>query len=104
MPGNPDSMERMAKEIKESLDRISNDGNISRNNNTIRFDAGAIGVWLCVTCCLVILVAVLCGGMAAYAFMGDVKQDIRALQDGEKAVRAYINTGLIKPKEKKDER
>lgn len=78
--------------------------NSGNNTSSIQVHAGGFGVWICVICCAVMVTALACGGVAAYAVMGDLKQDVRSLKDGEKAIRAYINTGLLQPKEVEDER
>lgn len=98
------------KELIEALHRFSDRSekllNMNSGNNTssIQVHAGGVGVWICVICCAVMVTALSCGGVAAYAVMGDLKQDVRSLKDGEKAIRAYINTGLLQPKEVEDER
>lgn len=54
-------MENDLQQVKESLIRMANDGNLSRNSNNINLNAGGVGVWLCVCMCLMMMVAVVIG-------------------------------------------
>lgn len=58
-------------------------------------------VWICVTCCLVILAALGVAVPLISSAHNEVKADIRALEDDNDSVRAYINTGILKPKTEK---
>lgn len=60
-------------------------------------------VWICVTCCLVILAAMAVAVPLIGSAHNEVKADIRALEDDNDAVRAYINTGILKPKTEKQD-
>lgn len=96
-------LERQMDQLNEKLGGIEDRRSASQNGvSTITINAGGVGVWICVLCCVVMLTAIACGSVAAYAVMGDLKQDVRSLKDGEKAIRAYIKTGLLKPKEAED--
>lgn len=60
-------------------------------------------VWICVTCCLVILAALAVAVPLISSAHNEVKADIRALEDDNDSVRAYINTGILKPKTEKQD-
>ena len=96
-------LERQMMQLDERIKAMDTGRTTAQSGaSTITVNAGGVGVWICVICCAVMVTALACGGVAAYAVMGDLKQDVRSLRDGEKAIRAYINTGLLKPKEAED--
>lgn len=96
-------LERQMMQLDERIMSMDTRRNTVQSGvSTITVNAGGIGVWICVVCCAVMVTALACGGVAAHAVIGDLKQDVRSLKDGEKAIRAYINTGLLKPKEVED--
>ena len=90
-----------------ALDRFSHkaDQLLSHGNNSfskVEINAGGIGVWISVTCCLVMISCLGMGGFWLNYALSIHDDQIMQLQNGEKAVRAYITTGRLKPEEKKD--
>ena len=93
-------MDTSAARLLEELGNL-----LPRNDNTakIEVNAGSIGVWIAATACIVMaamLAIAVPVGVGAYIAL---KADVRELDDSDDAIRAYINTGILKPKpEKKD--
>lgn len=94
-------------ELAASLDRFSRkaDELLASNNNAtnITVSAGGFGVWLSVTCAAVMLAAMMIAvPIAAFAYL-NAQNEIRVLRDSDNAIRAYINTGILKPREETDD-
>lgn len=75
------------------------------SNAQITVDAGGVGVWLCAMFCAVMLVALVMGGLWVHSVTLSHKLELQELRAGEKAIRAYINTGRMPAasEEKEDE-
>lgn len=69
----------------------------NESSSTITFNAGGAGVWIAITCCLVmaaVLAIAVPVGVGAYL---DTQAQIRQLENTDNAIRAYINTGKMPP-------
>lgn len=88
---------RLERGISELRDTLVSMRHNSGAASTITINAGGIGIWLAVTCCCVMLAAMAVGGLWAVTSLADHRAAIQELRDGERAVRAYINTGILKP-------
>lgn len=95
-------IEADATGIKATLERMERDRSM-KNTTTIRIEGGGVGTWIAVTCCAVMLaVAVILVPIGAAAYI-ELRGQIRALDDSDNAIRAYINTGILKPKPERDD-
>lgn len=89
------SAARLLQELGNLLPRQENTAKIEVN-------AGSIGVWIAATACIVMaamLAIAVPVGVGAYLAL---KADVRELDDSDDAIRAYINTGILKPKPEKE--
>ncbi|SDX52538.1 hypothetical protein [Lysobacter enzymogenes] len=92
----------LAREFRVGMERLEvalsrlDRGNGS--NATINVNAGGIGVWLAATCCLAMLAAGFVGGLWMVSDRAEIRSQLRERRDGENAIRAYINTGVLKPR------
>lgn len=86
--------------ILESVDRMAATRSEPANSvGNINLHAGGAGVWIATTCCAVMMAVALIGApILAVAYL-DMRAEIRALKDTDNAIRAYINTGALKPAE-----
>lgn len=91
-----------AETIRESVARMGGDTNTNRNTNIV--NGGAVGVWIAVTCCLVMLVAF----MALGSRVTDLRADMHAERGSRErmdnwtaqevtAIRSYITNGRLQP-------
>lgn len=87
-------LERSISDLRDTLGAMRPNSGVA---STITINAGGIGIWLAVTCCCVMLAAMAVGGLWAVTSLADHRAAIQELRDGERAVRAYINTGILKP-------
>jgi hypothetical protein len=68
----------------------------------INVNAGGMGLWIACSCCAVMLAVVFIGGLWMVSDRAEARAQIRELRDGQNAIRAYINTGILKPQNDKD--
>lgn len=83
----------------DRLDHMERSG----NNAQITVDAGGVGVWLSAMCCAVMLVCVMMGGLWITSMKASYDIQLQELRSGERAIRAYINTGRLEPVKSEDE-
>lgn len=86
-------LEHKAEEIKKAVDRMTQTNHSGNQNvNTVRFEAGAVALWLCATCCLCILVAVVVGSVIGGMWLSREAQRIeaRAAEQEVKIDRANV--------------
>lgn len=57
--------------------------------------------WVSCTCCLICLTVAVLGSVWLISDRAEIREQLRARQAGENAIRAYINTGRLKPQEEK---
>src|SRR5690606_11722316 len=85
--------------ILERVDRMAEARTDGNSVGNITLHAGGAGVWIAATCCAVMMAVVLIGApVLAVAYL-DMRAEVRALKDTDNAIRAYINTGALKPAE-----
>lgn len=105
--------EKLARELRGCADQmakaIADVRHMASSNATIHINAGGVGVWLAATCCLAMLAAGFVGGLwmvsdraERAAELTEIRDQLRERRDGENAIRAYINTGILKPKAEKE--
>ena len=87
---------RMLKDLDALLPR-------STNTATIQVNAGTFGVWVAATACLVMAAMLAVAVPISVGAYLALKEDVRELDDSDDAIRAYINTGILKPKPEKDD-
>lgn len=83
--------------------RVGGDSNINVNLQ----GSGSILLVCSAACCAVMLVVGLFSALWVLDDRAEVRAQLRERRDGENAIRAYINTGILKPKteeEKQDAR
>lgn len=87
--------------------KVGGDSNINVNLQGTRVTTMmlVISTSCCVVMLIVALVVGLFGGLWVLDDRAEVRAQLRERRDGENAIRAYINTGILKPmteKEKQD--
>lgn len=103
MPARLDEgLDRLAKDIGDLRDVMASSRGIYGGASTITVNAGGVGVWVSVTCCLMMLVGGLIAGLWMVSDRAEIRAQLRERRDGENAIRAYINTGILKPQNDKD--
>jgi hypothetical protein len=86
-------IEHDAQEIKEAVKRMAATNHSGNQNvTTVRFEAGAIGIWLCATACLCTLVAVVVGSVIGGMWLSREAQRVeaRAAEQEVKIDRANV--------------
>lgn len=56
-------VEHKVESIKEAVERMVENQSGNQNVTTVKFEAGAAGIWLCVTACLVMFVLTVITGI-----------------------------------------
>lgn len=84
---------------RDTLERLERAGKATGAGSTssIVVQAGGVGVWISATFAAVAVLAVLLAAIVGSAAYLDMRAEIRALKDTDNAIRAYINTGILKP-------
>lgn len=90
--------------FEEVIDSVSDRRNKNIGNATITVNAGGVGVWVAVTCCLVMLALLLLGSLWASREMNRFDQEMQARKDENSKMQAYISAIYVqapqlKPKE-----
>lgn len=67
-------------------------------HQTVTLSGGSFGIWVSVTCCLVMMATLAVGVPVAVGAYLDQQAEIRQLENTDNAIRAYINTGKMPPK------
>lgn len=75
--------------------RVGGDSNINLNLQGGRITTTML--ILSTACCFVMLVIGLFGALWVLDDRAEVRAQLRERRDGENAIRAYINTGILKP-------
>lgn len=84
----------------EALDRLSthvdrleraNQSGTGSNTTRVSINAGGVGVWVAVTCCLVMLAITGIGGMWLINNSMRTEQAIQGLRSADETHQAYIN-------------
>ena len=99
-----ETKERLARAIPHLF---SNSG----GNNSVQFHGGGIAIWACVTACIMMLSMTFVLVFMHFDSNGRIErrldklenkqdQDRANVADDIKGIRAYINAGLVKPREK----
>lgn len=94
--------------LADALDRFSRKADeILRQGNTntakIEVNAGGVGVAIAACACVAMMVALMILVPVAVGAYSEQQDQIRRLDDSDNAIRAYINTGILKPKQEKSE-
>lgn len=104
-------VEHGVKEIKEAVERMVENHAGNQNVTTVRFEGGAVGVWICVTLCLVMFA--MSSVLAAWMHREFTRLDVTLSERKEENDRMqtylsaiYAQAPQLKPKdeEKKDAR
>lgn len=88
------------RDLIQALDRFSAKTDAllrGGTNQTITLSGGGFGLWVAITCCLVMLAVMAIAvpiGVGAYL---STQAEIKQLQNTDNAIRAYINTGKMPP-------
>lgn len=90
--------------FEEVIDSVSDRRNKNIGNATITVNAGGVGVWVAVTCCLVMLALLLLGSLWASREMNRFDQEMQARKDENSKMTAYlqaiyVQAPQLKPKE-----
>lgn len=92
----------LAREFRAGMERLDSAlGRLDRgcgSNATINVNAGGIGVAVAMACCVAMLAAGFVGGLWMVSDRAEIRAQLRERRDGENAIRAYINTGVLKPR------
>lgn len=91
-------MEQSVRDIKDSLERIGAGRDSSQNFNTIKINAGGIGIWICATACLICLVVVVIGAVAFGFQMADHSRKLDRLDEYLSAI--YMAAPHLNPEVK----
>lgn len=99
-------VEHSVKEIKEAVERMVENHSGNQNVTTVRFEGGAVGVWICVTLCLVMFA--ISTVMAAWMHREFTRLDVTLSERKEENDRMqtylsaiYAQAPQLKPKEEK---
>lgn len=102
-------MEQSVKDIKDSLERIGAGRDASSNVNTVKINAGGVGVWVSSTCCMVMLAVILVGGFwISREFtrtdkeLNERKEELQRIQSYVSAI--YVQAPQLRPKDEKDKK
>lgn len=104
-------VEHGVKEIKEAVERMVENHTGNQNVTTVRFEGGAVGVWICVTLCLVMFA--MSSVLAAWMHREFTRLDVTLSERKEENDRMqtylsaiYAQAPQLRPKdeEKKDAR
>jgi len=103
-------VEHGVKEIKEAVERMVENHAGNQNVTTVRFEGGAVGIWICVTLCLVMFA--MSTVLAAWMHREFTRLDVTLSERKEESDRMqtylsaiYAQAPQLKPKdeEKKDD-
>lgn len=76
--------------FEKVLDSVGSSGHRDMGNATITVNAGGIGIWLSVTCCLVMLSLLMLGSLWATREMSRFDQEMQARKDENSKMTAYL--------------
>lgn len=90
--------------FEEVIDSVSDRRSKNIGNATITVNAGGVGVWVAVTCCLVMLALLLLGSLWASRELMRSDQEMQARKDENSKMTAYlqaiyVQAPQLKPKE-----
>lgn len=91
--------------FEKVLDTVADRRVNTVGNATISVNAGGVGVWVAVTCCIVMLSILLIGSLWASHEMMRFDQEMQARKDENSKMQAYISAIYVqapqlKPKDK----
>ena len=102
--------EKTAREIIQAMQNpVSNSG--SNNVAKIYINAGGVGIWICVTCCSMMLSACLVGSIIGTSWLSSevshINHDLKDRKDENDSMKSYlaaiyVKDPELKPKEEKD--
>jgi hypothetical protein len=101
--------EDVARDFRLGMERL--DSALARveraagGNATINVNAGGVGVLITTVCCAIVVAVNFVGAFwlmsdraKSSADLTEIRDQLRERRDGENAIRAYINTGILKPR------
>lgn len=101
-------VEHKVDHIKKAVERMANNHSGNQNVTTVRFEGGAVGVWVCATACLVMLAA--SSIMAVWMHREFTRLDVTMSERKEEADRMqtylsaiYAQAPHLRPKEEKQD-
>lgn len=106
-----ESLQELDRAVAEVRDFMRNRAGIRGGNNqmTMHVNAGGVGVWIAVTCCIVMLSCLTVGGILANAWLNsefaNIHSDLKDRRDENESMKAYLaaiymQAPQLKPKEK----
>lgn len=107
--------EDVARDFRLGMERLDSalarvERAASGGNAAINVNAGGVGVLIATVCCAVVVSVNFVGAFwlmsdraERAADLTEIRDQLRERRDGENAIRAYINTGILKPKSDKEQ-
>lgn len=83
------------------LDKLAGRNSNSANSN-VTLGLGGLAPWLAVTACLVMLAVNIVGSVFIAIALSDLNRQAQELRQADATTQAYINAGLVQPKEPKE--
>lgn len=85
--------------LADRLDEISQLRSTQAATSTVQINAGGVGVWVASTACAVILAVTIVASVFLAIALSDLNRQAQELRQTDATIQAYINAGLVKPKE-----
>lgn len=84
-----EALDRLSSHV-DRLERANQSGS-GANSTRVNINAGGVGVWISVTCCLLMLAIAGVGGMWLISNSIRTEQAIQGLRSADETQQAYIN-------------
>lgn len=93
--------------IKAMLERMERDRGV-RNTTTVRIEGGGVGVWVAVTCCLVMLAAMMVGSLWMTREFARIDKELNERKEEGQRMQSYlsaiyVNAPHLKPTEESND-
>ena len=101
-------LERQMKQLDESLRGIEDRRSSSNNGvSTITVNAGGVGVWACLTACIMMISMMLIGGMWMSREFNRIDREMTDRREGMERMQTYLSAIYaqaphLKPKEEEN--
>lgn len=82
--------------LSAHVDRLERAPQTGSNTTRVSINAGGVGIWIAVTCCLIMLTVCGIGGMWLISNTNRTDQAINALRAVDETHQAYINAYMQK--------
>ena len=96
-----EALTRNVEKLDERLEQLG--AMAGRNANSaashISVNAGGLAVWAAVTACMVMLAVTIVGSIFIAIALSDLNRQSQELRQADATMQAYINAGLVQPKE-----